>query len=180
MYNQLKSLFKGAVVYGLMGSLRTFIEFLLLPIYSRFLLPSDFGVLDILMIFITVGTVASILELFNAVFRYYFDENSDSYKKKVISTATFSVTVNGAIVFMLALIFSENIASAVLNSAELNHLFILAGAYIMLDASLTIPLSLTRIENKPGKYAFIALLQISILLIGIFIFVILIFSHKAY
>lgn len=173
MYNQFKSLFKGTVIYGLMGSLRTFIEFLLLPIYSRFLLPSDFGILDILMIFITIGTVASILELFNAVFRYNFDGNSDNYKKKVISTATFSVTVNGTIMFILAMIFSKNIASAVLNSTELNHLFILAGAYIMLGASLTIPLSLTRIENKPGKYAFIALLQISILLIGIFIFVIL-------
>jgi O-antigen/teichoic acid export membrane protein len=173
MVKHFKSLFKGTVIYGLMGSLRTFIEFLLLPIYARFLLPADFGTLDILVIFITIGTVASILELFNAVFRFYFDENSNSFKKKVISTATFSVMVNGAIIFTLAMIFSRSIASAVLNSPELSHLFILAGAYIMLDASLTIPLSLTRIENKPGKYAFIAFLQIGILLIGIFIFVII-------
>ncbi|OQX92333.1 MAG: hypothetical protein B6D58_03530 [candidate division Zixibacteria bacterium 4484_95] len=173
MVDHFKSLFKGTVIYGLMGSLRTFIEFLLLPIYARFLLPTDFGILDILMIFITIGTVASILELFNAVFRFYFDENSISFKKKVISTATFSVMVNGAIIFTLAIIFSKSIASAVLNSPNLSHLFILAGAYILLDASITIPLSLTRIENKPGKYAFIAFLQISILLVGIFVFVIL-------
>lgn len=172
MYNQFKSLFKGTVIYGLMGSLRTFIEFLLLPIYARFLLPADFGILDILMIFIAIGTVASILELFNAVFRFYFDENSDSFKKKVITTATFSVTLNGAIIFMLALIFSKNIAGYILNSPELGHLFVLAGVYIFLNSSFTVPLNLLRIENKPKKYALISFLQIGVLVLGILVFVI--------
>lgn len=172
MVDHFKSLFKGTVIYGLMGSLRTFIEFLLLPIYARFLLPADFGILDILMIFITIGTVASILELFNAVFRFYFDENSDSFKKKVITTATFSATINGAVIFMLALIFSKNIAGYILNSPELGHLFVLAGVYIFLNSSFTVPLNLLRIENKPKKYALISFFQIGTLVLGIFVFVI--------
>lgn len=172
MFESIKKFFKATIIYGFIGSIKSFIEFLLLPIYARFLSPSDFGRLDILMVFLMAGIAFAILELHNAVFRFYFDDDSLKYRRKVINTAVLSTVLSGFIIFLLILAFSKQIAALALDSPDYGHLFILTGVFLFLNSIVTVPTILLRIENRPIAFTLVSLLQIAASLIGIVVFVI--------
>ncbi|MCP4582573.1 MAG: oligosaccharide flippase family protein [candidate division Zixibacteria bacterium] len=173
MFDSIREFFKSTIIYGLIGGSRSFIEFLLLPIYARFLTPADFGRLDILMIFVMIGLVLAILEINNALFRFYFDYNTIRDRSKIVMTALMSSSINGFIIFIGALLFSKSLASLALNSSDYSYLFILAAGYVFLDAIVTVPINLLRVENKPVSYTSISLIQVFISIIGIIFFVIM-------
>jgi len=173
MFENMKKFFRATIIYGFLGGIKSFIEFLLLPIYARFLSPSDFGRLDILMVFLMVGIAFAILELHNAVFRFYFDNESLSYRRKVITTAALTMALNGLAIFAIILAFSKSIAAFALDSPGYGYLFILTGGYLFLNSIVVIPTILLRIENQPVKFTLVSLLQIMASLIGIVVFVIM-------
>jgi len=173
MFESIKKFFKATIIYGFIGSFKSFIEFLLLPIYARFLSPSDFGRLDILMVFFMIGIAFAILELHNAVFRFFFDNESLSYRRKVVTTATLTMALNGFVIFLLILAFARPIATLTLDSQGFSYLFIIIGIYLFLNSIVTVPTALLRIENQPVKFTLVSLLQIITSLIGIIVFVVI-------
>ena len=126
-----------------------------------------------LMVFFMVGIAFAILELPNAVFRFYFDNNSLSYRRKVIATAALSTTLSGLVIFILILVFARPIAAIALNSQNLGYLLIITGGYLFLNSIVTIPTILLRIKDQPVKFTLVSLLQITASLIGIVVFVVI-------
>lgn len=160
MFTKLKSFFKTTAIYGLVGSIRSFTEFLLLPLYARFLSPEDFGIFDILMIYVMVGLVIAILEMNNAAFRFFFDSKDISGQRKVISTAFASTVLCGLSVFAFTLLFADSLAMRLFNNTEHSLLFIVVGVNILLSSIITVPVNLLRIRNMPIKYTSISLIQV--------------------
>ena len=172
MFDKISSFLKNTAIYGVVGSARSFIEFFLLPLYAKFLTPADFGVLDVIMIYIMLGSVVAILEITNAAFRFYFDNDDNQYRKKVMTSAIFSATINSLAVFAITLLLANHLSGYFLGTLNYSRLFVLAGSYILLDASLTLPLNLLRIENKAFRYTAVSLFQILVSVSGVVVFVV--------
>ena len=66
-----------------------FIGFLMLPIYTRYLTPEDYGVAALLMLAIVITEVVVGMRMGQAIFRHYFLAKDQSEKKSVLSTAYF-------------------------------------------------------------------------------------------
>ncbi len=172
MFDSIKKFFKATIIYGFIGSFKSFTEFLLLPVYARFLTPADFGRLDILLVFFMIGIALAALELQNAVFRFFFDHESLSYRRKVVTTAALAMALDGFVIFLLIMAFARPIAALILDSQKLSYMLIITGGYLFLNSIVTIPTILLRIENQPVKFTLTSLLQITMSLIGIVVFVI--------
>ncbi len=149
------------------------LEFFLLPVYARFITPAEFGMLDILLLFTMIGGVAAMMELGNAVFRFYFDNDSPRYRKSVITTAVFAMFINGSMIFGLFILLSRYFSNALFGSVGQGYLFVMAGAYIFLNTMITIPVNLLRVKNQPTKFATVSCAQIAVSLTGIGIFVVI-------
>lgn len=111
-----KRIGRDALIYGLQPALSRLVGFLMLPIYTRFLTPEDYGVLQLLD---TTADVASIIFVAGAIAgttRFYFKATTDPDRYKVLSTAFLLLTTH-ALVGALILIAS----------ASLVHDFILRG-----------------------------------------------------
>ena len=77
-------------VYMLATILNKVVSFLMIPIYTRFLIPSDYGIIEILGLTTDlIGMVISI-GIASAMYRFYFDYDDVKEKNEVISTAMLS------------------------------------------------------------------------------------------
>ena len=87
MYDQIKKLGKQSVIYGLGGILTQIVGILLIPIYSRYLTPEDYGVVQILLV--TAGFLSIVMELGfkTALFRSVMHD--ETHDKQTIYSAAF-------------------------------------------------------------------------------------------
>ena len=85
----MRNIFKNSFFYTLGDFLKNTAVFLLLPIYTRFLTPGDYGIVAM------ISSVAAFLSTFlmmgqsDAVMRFYFDSRNKEEKKTYISTILF-------------------------------------------------------------------------------------------
>ena len=83
---------KSVILYSIAGIFAQIINFLLLPVYTRYLDTSDYGILSVVVIFIGVYIQVIILGSDQAIGRLYFDDGKDfSFKKYLGTIITFSL-----------------------------------------------------------------------------------------
>ena len=70
---QLKRLGKHSAIYGLGGLVSRILAVLLLPLYTRYLSPSDYGKVETLIALTTVIGIVLRMGIHSAFFRFYFD-----------------------------------------------------------------------------------------------------------
>lgn len=98
MLARLKGLFKNLAVYG-MGDVATSIaSLLLLPVYTRYLSPDDYGVIAMLLIIEAVAKILFRWGVDTAFMRMYYDCGDQAARQKLASTIFgFLLAVNGTL-----------------------------------------------------------------------------------
>src|SRR5688572_25491069 len=92
-----------AVIYAVGNIARKLIGFLMLPIYTRYLVPADYGAVGLL------GFALALLEPFfgarlsQAIPKFYFDTNQPDQRRAVITAA---ISVTGGISAVTALLIA--------------------------------------------------------------------------
>jgi O-antigen/teichoic acid export membrane protein len=84
---QLKRLGRHSVVYGLGGLVSRILAVFLLPLYTRYLTPSDYGEVETLIALTTVLGIVLQLGIGSAFFRFYFDSPDPAARRLVLRTA---------------------------------------------------------------------------------------------
>ncbi len=160
MYKDFKKLFQTSFIYGVGSMGGAMVAFFLLPVYTRFLHPADYGVLEILT------TTSSIIIIFltfgmdNAFGRFYFDSQNEEYKKQVLSTtAIFLICLAGLVVPIL--LVSSNILNKFLFGQN-NHIVLLQLAFLLSGFVVVskVPMLAFRFKRKAVKYSIISILNI--------------------
>jgi len=89
------------MIYGAADIIRRFVGFIMLPIYTRYLTPADYGVVQLMLVAVSVMEVFLGMRMGQAIFRYYYMAKDAEEKKAVMSTAfliTFAATTVAFIV----------------------------------------------------------------------------------
>ena len=154
MLEELKRLWKHSIIYGFSNLLSTAVGFVLLPLYTRFLTPADYGIWDLLMV--TMALVAVVLQmgLGSALFKVVlYDEQID--RRKLISTALYLLAGGSVIILSPLCVFAASISELILGSREHADLtrWIFISAY--LNALIAIPLATLRINDESLKYGLV-------------------------
>lgn len=114
MSGQTKSLGKQSAIYGAGIVVGKLASFLMLPVYTRFLTPADYGVLELLSMTIDVIGMIAGIGIGSAVFKFYSDAEGAPAKNRVISTAGISVALLGAVTAALGLLFAPLVTRTVI------------------------------------------------------------------
>jgi len=157
MANPLKQLASDTAIYGLSTILARVINFLLVPLYTRVLTTSDYGVVTEFMSYIAVLQVVLVLGLETGCFRYASKENID---KRVVFSNAF-MTVSGFCLLFLGvmILFSGDIAAGLGYSGK-GNIVIYSSAILALDSPLAIVFAKLRFERKALRFAIIKTLKI--------------------
>ncbi|MBI3837566.1 MAG: oligosaccharide flippase family protein [Planctomycetia bacterium] len=148
MFRKLLSLLSDVAVYGISSLLSQLIGFLLLPVYTRFLTPDDFGVIGMLSIVTLLFGPLANLGMTNAIFRRFSFEKDEKVRSQVLSTGLCSVAISSLLLLTVSFIFAEAISRLTVGNADATHLVRLS----LLSAAATtigvVPLSILRAGRR--------------------------------
>ena len=125
--SQLGRLARHSAIYGLGGLVSRILAVLLLPLYTSYLLPSDYGKIETLVAGTTVLTIVLRAGISSAFFRFYFDSPEPEKRRTVLRTSFwFTITVSTAGLVAL-LLLAGPIATALFGDAGATDLVRAAG-----------------------------------------------------
>jgi len=128
-----RRIFVNTANYGIGGFLPHVISFFLIPVYTRFLTPEDYGIAEV------VGSVGAVLFVFmrlgmgGAITRYYFDLKSKEAFRDFVSTVFISMMTWSLVICTLLTFWGENLFSGVLGDVPF-HPFLVIGIWSAIAA----------------------------------------------
>jgi len=104
----LSSLFKQSSVYLLGDLVRRMISLLMIPVYTRYLSPADYGTIELVELFVMVAVITvGILATSDAMVRIYNDRQDAAERKAVVSTSFWYLGVVSFTLVCFAWMFAE-------------------------------------------------------------------------
>jgi O-antigen/teichoic acid export membrane protein len=150
--SQLKRLGKHSAIYGFGGLVSRFIAVLLLPLYTRYLTPSDYGRVETLIALTTVLVIVLRMGIANAFFRFYFD-SPDPARRRIVLRTSFWFTMGMATLGLVAgIALAPEISNALFGTSADADL--VAAAFVGLWALMNYEqlTSLFRVEERSVAY----------------------------
>ena len=154
--NPLKKLASQTAIYGLSSVVGRLLNYLLVPLYTRYFLPEEYGVVTELYAYVAFLVIILTYGIETAFFRFSQKEKNNHI---VYSTSLISLLFSSLLFIVLMFVFSENISSSIgyPNNQEYIKWFALI---IGLDAISSISFAKLRALNKATRFALIRLVNI--------------------
>lgn len=99
--NKKKELAKNTIIIFAGKVCTQFISFLLLPLYTSYLLTEDYGFVDLITTYVTLIVPIITLELEMSVFRYLIDCRNDPKKVKKVYSNNFIILLTSLLLFII-------------------------------------------------------------------------------
>src|SRR5919197_2987111 len=112
MLERLKELLRHSAIYGLGSIVARAIAVLLLPLYTRYLTPGDYGLIETLVALSAVLTALLAQGMKSAFFRFYFDAAEEARRLLVVRTAFWYVFAASTAVLVAGIALSQPISWA--------------------------------------------------------------------
>lgn len=154
--NPLKKLASQTAIYGLSSVIGRLLNYLLVPLYTRYFLPTEYGVVTELYAYVAFLVIMLTYGFESAFFNFTKKEDN---KEKVYSTAMFSLLISSVIFIILSIIYSNSISQWMGYGIESRYVQYFA-VIIGLDAISSISFAKLREEEKAVRFAIIRLLNI--------------------
>ena len=116
MSSDIKTLGRHTAIYAFGTALSKLASFLMLPIYTRFLTPADYGVLELMSMTIDLIGILTGATLAASVFRFYAEYKERGEENEVVSTAAIGMTTMAAVVAIIGFLAAPALEHFVLKS----------------------------------------------------------------
>jgi O-antigen/teichoic acid export membrane protein len=151
---------KNSSIYFTTSIITALLSFITLPIYTKFLNPTDYGIITLFLLFANVSSGFLSIGLHKATFRYYFKYKSDlNYFKKINSSNIIYLLMiyllSAIIIYFTSNLISEKMFNKII-SPELIQLSFFSGFFQYFFIYFS---NLLNAEEKAIKFAFFSLLK---------------------
>ncbi len=121
-----KHLIKHTSIYGIGNILAQVVSFIMLPLYTAYLTPADYGIMALIEITVDLISIMLGLQISSAVTRYYF-EFSDIDKRNTVVSTSYWLAFGVLILFLPLLWFiAPFLSSQIFNDLQYSNLFFVA------------------------------------------------------
>jgi O-antigen/teichoic acid export membrane protein len=155
MNEHLAKLFRNAAVYGFGRIVGKVISFLLIPFYTFYFSPAEYGVMEVLNLTVMVAAVLLAPGLATAVMRFYYDSDDPRERNLAISTGLAFTLLVGGCIAALVVLFPDWPAYALLGNIKYRTLIQLAGCGFFFSFSSDIGWVYLRGQQRSGLYTFL-------------------------
>ena len=147
-----KKLGKDTALYGFGVAISRMVSFIMLPIYTRFLTPADYGILQLLEITLEIVSILMVAGMASGMTRFYFKAKTAEQRHSVVFTAftlQTSLSVAGTILLIWAapLVWRHG-----LGGSGTIFLVQLAAANFTLNTLSYVPLLFMQVQQRPVAY----------------------------
>lgn len=176
-----KAVFKNSAYYMGASLLPTAVGFLMLPIYTKYLTPDDYGVVALVLSLQSFLPLIMTLQVHNSISRFYFDYLEDREKLRVfISTILVVVLFLSVIVLIGLLFYIDEILSFVFpKTVGYNEIFALGIFASFFGVFSSTFINLIRVQQKAKLFMKVSLV-LFMLSLGVNIAEVIILERAAY
>jgi len=159
---ELKRLGKHSAIYGLGGLVSRILAVLLLPLYTRYLSPSDYGKVETLIALTTVIGIVLRMGIHSAFFRFYFDSPEPVARLRVLRTSFWFTMAMATAGLVGGLLLAAPISDALFGTTDDSELVMAAFVALWAGMNYEQLTSLFRVEER--SVAFVSATIANILL----------------
>lgn len=102
------------------------VSLLLLPVYTRFLTPHDYGIKELVGLSTDIISILLATAISGAIYRFYFEYNDEKDRNEVISSAVITIGCFGLFAIFLLSFATRPMAKYILDSSNLYYFFIIS------------------------------------------------------
>jgi O-antigen/teichoic acid export membrane protein len=162
---ELRTLGRHALVYGSGFLLARVAGFLLVPLYTRFLTPADYGVIELLdLTGFFVGTFVA-LGMEQAVMKFYHAFDAPEDRQRVISTAVIFSCASGLCLISILIPLRGPLAQFILGSRRYEGLFLFGFLTLLVTSFLSLLKVTLRAQQRSLIFTGVSLAQVLIAII---------------
>ena len=154
--NPLKKLASQTAIYGLSSVVGRLLNYLLVPLYTRYFLPEEYGVVTELYAYVAFFVIILTYGIETAFFRFSQKEKNN---RVVYSTSLISLCITSTLFVFLMFLFSKEISTTIGYPQNIEYIKWFA-IIIGLDAISSISFAKLRALNKATRFALIRLVNI--------------------
>lgn len=156
--NPLKQLAGQTAIYGMGTIVPRLLNYLLVPIYTRFLLKAEYGIVTELYAYIAFFFVLLLYGMETTFFRY---AEGDKEPERVFSTSLISIFTTSSFFVLIVWIFITPISDFLKYPNHQDYILMAAGI-VALDAFTAIQFANLRQQQKPLRFSFIKIITVAI------------------
>ena len=140
-------------VYGLGGIISKIIPLIMVPIVTRIIPNTDYyGISDLSNTVVSFASSIALMGMYDAMYRLFFEKNSENYKRKVCSTAFIITIFTSVISFFIMCIFNVSIAKIFFGNQKYAYIVYISAIATLVGATNSIISAPTRMQNKRRIY----------------------------
>ena len=172
MFERLKELLRHSAIYGLGSIVARILGVLLLPLYTRYLSPGDYGLIETLVALSAVLAALVAQGMKSAFFRFYFDSAEEGRRLLVVRTAFWYVMGAATVVLVAGLALAQPISSLLFGNGH--HVGLVVAAFVGLWAAMNYEqmTSLFRVEQRSTSYVIATLCNVALTIGATILFVV--------
>jgi O-antigen/teichoic acid export membrane protein len=129
------------------------VNFLLVPLYTKYLTTADYGDLALLLLFGTLAKIVFRLGLDAGLFRIHYELPTEDERKALAGTVALFAAVVGGALLALVTVVARPLTGLLLGPQAPARWVVLVAADVYLGTFAFVPLSLLRIEDRPGLFS---------------------------
>jgi O-antigen/teichoic acid export membrane protein len=147
-------------LYGFFTILRRGLSVALTPLYTHYLAPSDYGVLEILNLSAWLVSIIGACKVDAAFYRYYVAERTDEGRERVLGASLLLTFIISGVLVFAATAGMPWMTSAVSQERQIPATdFYLVGAATWLDLATLVPLAYCRITDRVWLVGLVSITQ---------------------
>jgi O-antigen/teichoic acid export membrane protein len=159
---RLKELLRHSAIYGLGSIVARVVAVLLLPLYTRYLSPGDYGLIETLVALSAVLTALVAQGMKSAFFRFYFDSGEPERQLLVVRTAFWYVLAASTGVLIAGAALAQPVSWLLFGTRSHDGLVIAAFVGLWAAMNYEQMTSLFRVEQRSLSYVIATLANVAI------------------
>jgi O-antigen/teichoic acid export membrane protein len=167
-----KKVVVNSIYYTLGKMLPMAVAFIMVPIYTSYLLPEDYGIVNSMKVLISVFTVIFSLSIDASLFRLYYDYTDEEKRQKFLGTAFFLIILSTTIGTIILFAFSAYVEK-IFREIPFSPFYVMTFVAMYLGIYAIVPRIILVIIEKGKLYFYIGLVQLIIALILNVIYIII-------
>lgn len=150
-----------SMVYGIGIMLTKAVAFLMLPIYTRFLTPADYGILQLVIMILEVASIFAGSRIAFGIFHYYHKAADEEGRRAVLSTALLLLAATYAGAAAAAIAFAPDIATLVFGEDGRFATYVrLAAAGMAFEGLILVPTALFQLRDRSKQFVAVSMVRV--------------------
>ena len=161
VYGYLKRLLKTGAAYQVAEAVAKVIALILLPVYTHYLTPADYGTADLLLTLVILVSIVGRLGIIEAFVRFYYLDEDQARRDRVARASTGIVLITTTVLAVLSAVFAAQLSKLVLGFQD-TTLWLITTLGLWSFTNLEMAYALLRVDEMTRVYVRASLTNVAL------------------